>query len=188
MARDQTKQREYHKAWRARPENVEKIRAWNKRGRERDPEKVRERNKKWYAAHAEELRQKRKAYYAKRKQDVYWTCLEDRHAVHRDELAALFAAQDGRCAICREELSLSVAEVGKKTMRACLDHDHSTGQIRGWLCTDCNRGLGGFRDERSALLRALEYLDMIQRHGTESSLKELITELKGGTADTASAT
>ena len=40
-----------------------------------------------------------------------------------------------------------------------LDHDHSTGEFRGWLCNDCNSGLGKFGDCPEFLWRAIEYLD-----------------------------
>lgn len=39
-----------------------------------------------------------------------------------------------------------------------LDHDHLTGEFRGWLCTNCNTGLGLFRDSPLNLRRALAYL------------------------------
>lgn len=39
-----------------------------------------------------------------------------------------------------------------------LDHDHETGATRGFLCLDCNQGLGKLRDSPDLLLRALVYL------------------------------
>ena len=41
----------------------------------------------------------------------------------------LIGLQGNRCALCKDTL------VGK---RACLDHDHRTGQIREVLCLNCN--------------------------------------------------
>jgi hypothetical protein len=41
-----------------------------------------------------------------------------------------------------------------------LDHDHETGQFRGWLCTSCNIGLGMLGDSREGLERALAYIDL----------------------------
>lgn len=39
-----------------------------------------------------------------------------------------------------------------------LDHDHSTGRIRGVLCLQCNQGIGKFYDKIELLERAVMYL------------------------------
>jgi len=38
------------------------------------------------------------------------------------------------------------------------DHDHKSGGHRGWLCINCNQGLGCFQDNISLLGSALYYL------------------------------
>ena len=40
-----------------------------------------------------------------------------------------------------------------------IDHDHKTGKYRGLLCTNCNLGLGKFKDEPKLLKKAIEYLN-----------------------------
>ena len=42
--------------------------------------------------------------------------------------------------------------------KPCYDHDHETGQFRGWLCYGCNTGLGRFGDNIAGLEQAIEYL------------------------------
>lgn len=62
---------------------------------------------------------------------------------------ALQVTQAGLCAICG----------GKNRDRAlCVDHDHTTGKIRGLLCTNCNQGLGRFKDSYEILIVATAYL------------------------------
>lgn len=39
-----------------------------------------------------------------------------------------------------------------------LDHDHLTGEFRGWLCRGCNLGLGMLGDTLESVLRAAVYL------------------------------
>ena len=66
----------------------------------------------------------------------------------RRKLAALEAAQQGICLICRK-----FADDG-----LVIDHDHESGAVRGLLCTGCNVGLGAFRDDPKRLLAAIIYL------------------------------
>jgi len=63
---------------------------------------------------------------------------------------AMVEAQGGCCAICKKPAST-------KTPLA-VDHDHTTGEIRGLLCYGCNGGLGHLGDTEDGLLRALAYL------------------------------
>lgn len=64
------------------------------------------------------------------------------------DILAMLEAQGFVCAICNE-----APEGGP-----VVDHDHSTGAVRGILCSPCNTGLGHFRDDAARLLRASEYL------------------------------
>lgn len=75
-----------------------------------------------------------------------------------DEYCALLDRQDGACALCRRPAG-STFELGVDHDHACCPGKRSCGKcVRGLLCDRCNRGLGYFRDDPEALLRAVLYL------------------------------
>lgn len=49
-------------------------------------------------------------------------------------------------------------ELCQKKESLVWDHDHDTGKFRGWLCKQCNLGLGLFKDDPNRLLKAVDYL------------------------------
>lgn len=56
---------------------------------------------------------------------------------------------EGKCRICNAVPYNDIL---------CVDHDHETGEVRGLLCSQCNTGLGMFRDNPELLTRARKYL------------------------------
>ena len=66
-----------------------------------------------------------------------------------NEYDKLYLEQGGVCAICCKDNS------GK---RLCIDHCHSTGNVRGLLCNRCNAGIGMFLDDTELLASAILYL------------------------------
>lgn len=65
-------------------------------------------------------------------------------------------AQAGFCKLCKGPMK----RFGTEGDSACLDHDHTTQLIRGFLCFNCNRGLGLFHDSPSILRFAANYCEL----------------------------
>lgn len=65
-----------------------------------------------------------------------------------EQFATLLEQQDGACAICNK--------VPHSTLH--VDHCHTTGKVRGLLCSTCNTGLGMLGDSADSLEKALQYL------------------------------
>ena len=65
-------------------------------------------------------------------------------------------AQGGKCAICREK---ETRKRRGRIARLSVDHDHSTGDIRGLLCTRCNTAIGLLEDDITLLKNAIDYLN-----------------------------
>lgn len=68
--------------------------------------------------------------------------------------AKLLKKQHGECAICGTQYG-HTSKNGRQC-RLAVDHDHTTGKVRGLLCGRCNRGLGYLKENN--LNRALEYI------------------------------
>ena len=68
-----------------------------------------------------------------------------------DDYNRLYEESKGCCYICNvHQLDLKI--------RLSVDHCHTTGTIRGLLCSSCNHGLGRFRDNTELLEKAIKYL------------------------------
>ena len=87
------------------------------------------------------------------------------YGITADEYQAIYDAQGGKCAICQRATGV--------TKKLSVDHDHKTGEVRGLLCTQCNRYvLGHLRDSVSALIRAVMYL-------LSPPARKVLTRLRG---------
>jgi len=77
-----------------------------------------------------------------------------RYGISLKDYDDLMASQAGSCAIC----GTTSGYAGQPGSLLFVDHDHTTGAVRGLLCRDCNTGLGAFRDNPVNLARAAIYL------------------------------
>lgn len=106
-----------------------------------DPERMdrkRSQSRAWYYT------EKGKAYKDRYKFGLY--------GLTRADYEAMLAAQNNCCAICKTSVE------GERNKRFHIDHDHTTGENRGLLCSRCNVGIGMFAEAEDRLLAAIEYL------------------------------
>jgi Autographiviridae endonuclease VII len=139
-----------------------------------NPAPARERTRRWRAANAERAAANHQAFVAsggKRIADRK-SYLKRKYGITIEQYDAMLEAQGGGCFICgrppRDDISLHV------------DHDHSTGKVRGILCFCCNNALADFQEERLLLQKAADYLDR-QDHREEIELiRRRALSLAGG--------
>jgi hypothetical protein len=100
--------------------------------------------------------------------------LKHRYGITLVDYNEMLVEQDSRCKICNIE-----------TTGLVVDHCHNSGEVRGLLCSNCNKGLGLFKDSPERMERAAQYI--IETQGeTPSSIQT--STIPGGDAGSKSGT
>ena len=79
-----------------------------------------------------------------------------RYGLTHEAYTAMFKAQGGLCAICRNPQHDSAH------VSLAVDHDHKTEKVRALLCTKCNMALGAVNDDIDLRSEMIAY---VVRHG-----------------------
>ena len=56
------------------------------------------------------------------------------------------------CPVCQ-------ANLNSQKVRKVIDHNHTTGKVRGVLCSTCNTGIGLFKENQAYMSQAISYLE-----------------------------
>lgn len=88
--------------------------------------------------------------------------LKYKYGLTPEDFDAMWARQSGLCAICLSSLARS-------SRGHCIDHNHSTGDVRALLCHPCNKGIGHLKDSPDVLLRAADYLKSYGYYGPQAT-------------------
>lgn len=78
------------------------------------------------------------------------TAKAKRYGLEPEQWLQKLLSQDNKCAICEQ--------VFEAPNDIHTDHNHRTGNVRGFLCKTCNLGLGYFGDSMELLHQAITYL------------------------------
>jgi hypothetical protein len=72
-----------------------------------------------------------------------------RYKISIEEYEQMLVFQDKKCQICEELLE------PKKTV---VDHCHTSGNVRGLLCYNCNNAIGFLKENIRAALKLIDYI------------------------------
>jgi hypothetical protein len=108
--------------------------------------------KSYYKHHAK----RRAEQNARGPEYIRASVIKSLYGITPEEYEVLLKKQKGVCAICKRPERLKNRYRG--ICRLHIDHDHKTNKVRGLLCSTCNFALGGFNDNPTYLLNAINYL------------------------------
>lgn len=107
------------------------------------------RNKEKHRLACKQTRKNKPEYYRHKRRQYG---LKQSYNLTLEQYDEMLKQQNGCCAICGTD-----KPTGKWSSFA-VDHNHTTGEVRGLLCNECNRGIGYLKDSPELLIKASEYL------------------------------
>ncbi len=145
----QCKQSGKKAVYKHRAENREHYRQKDRDNYAKDPERTRKRQRDWRdkqlsGPNAEEFKARSKEINRKR--------VLRQHGLTPEQFDRMLAEQNNQCAICGSEDPKHWCE------NLLVDHDHKTDEVRGLLCSNCNRAVGLMDDDPIHLIKAALYL------------------------------
>jgi protein-arginine kinase activator protein McsA len=96
----------------------------------------------------------RKAFHSDQPEEKRRNNLLKSYGLTFKQYNEMLERQGGGCAICGTTSNKNLV-----SWSLSVDHDHSSGRVRGILCNSCNRAIGLLGDDLDRLKRAVEYLE-----------------------------
>ena len=93
------------------------------------------------------------------------TTIKRKYGLSFEDYVKMLESQSYSCKICNKALE----ENGSKDIKPHIDHCHSTGRVRGVLCSYCNTMLGVFNDDPEYFYKAINYLKGSDEKETETN-------------------
>jgi hypothetical protein len=84
--------------------------------------------------------------------------LRSKCKIEPDDYERRYGEQGGKCLICDTSIPYLLTDIEGENKDHAVDHDHTTGDVRGLLCSFCNRALGMMQDDPDRLEAAARYL------------------------------
>ena len=145
--------RSTQKEWKKR--NPKRVKILNKEYTERNYDQILATKRNYQKNNSEELLEKHRIYNANNQDKILAKHLKHKYKMSLKEYKDLLELQSGVCAICGGT---------NEDKRLFVDHNHTSGKVRGLLCKKCNSAIGLFRDDIGILNEAISYL---KEHGGE---------------------
>ena len=114
-------------------------------------EDMKKKQKEYYEKNKDKKILNTRSWYANNPKKAKATRLKKRYNITPEQLEVMYKEQDNCCKICNTHKD-------DTTRGLFIDHNHSTLEVRGLLCNNCNIAIGHLKDDTELLDKAKQYL------------------------------
>jgi hypothetical protein len=132
--------------------NKEKLTAQRKEYNEINKVEIAARKREYSQANKEKRRLQLAEHRAKNPEIYAIRAIRDIYKVTPELAIQLYNRSMDTCECCKEKWDPSI-----HSNRFCVDHNHTTGEVRGILCHACNKSLGMLRESTAIILALADY-------------------------------
>lgn len=121
----------------------------------RSPARMQEYRRQYELDNADKVAASKAAWRGRNKEKIFSYHLRREYDLSLEQYDTMVYGCNQSCEICGEHVKHAL-EQGGRAEKACVDHCHTTGKVRGVLCHSCNRQLTFVERHRDGILKYLE--------------------------------
>lgn len=127
-------------------------RAYNNAHRRKDINKSREKDRERYSKNSDVRAKYARDYRKNNPEKMRELHLKSNYNITINDYNNMLLKQNNKCAVCGRDMS----DYGKVF---CVDHNHTTGKVRGLVCDPCNYGIGFYEKNGEKYKKYLSLYD-----------------------------
>jgi hypothetical protein len=114
-------------------------------------EQRKEYDERYRLKNKDKIKQHKIQWYYRNKDKVKVSNLKNKYNLTLDQYNKMLSDQNNSCKVCNTHES-------KLTRKLSVDHCHTTGKVRGMLCSACNTSLGQLKEDTKIMQKLIEYV------------------------------
>ena len=108
----------------------------------------------WRDENRDKLRAQYTSHYQNNSEAIRAKRFEEKYGITLAQRDAMYAEQEGKCKVCESHMTWD----HRKFNTVHVDHCHTTGEVHGLLCSNCNTAAGLLGENHEIALKLAAYL------------------------------
>ena len=143
-----------------------------------DCDRPREMCKTCHVKRSSQWKREHPAFRRKQSQVARILRLRKRYGMSASQYLDMFKSQGEKCAICGATDGRVLTHIKHTAYSFAVDHNHTTGKVRGLLCAACNRSIGLLKECPRIIGSMIRYL--VKHNGKDFPIEKVQQAIAAG--------